>query len=75
MAEEVLEHYPGTNDNRDNMGSIEQDGIFDCPTRRLLRGVTTSFKGSSVFQRLSTMSTRHIIEYQFWPLKQCVSKC
>ena len=31
-------------DNRDNFAQIEQDAIFDCPTRRLLQSVSTSFK-------------------------------
>ena len=31
-------------DNRDNIAKIEQDAIFDCPSRRLMRNLTSSFK-------------------------------
>ena len=36
-ADDIRALYPPQTDNRDNMVQIEQDAIFDCPTRRLLQ--------------------------------------
>ena len=39
-ADDIRALYPPQTDNRDNMVQIEQDAIFDCPTRRLLQSGT-----------------------------------
>lgn len=56
-ADDIRALYPPQTDNRDNMVQIEQDAIFDCPTRRLLQSVTTSFKYE--FHGKSTKSYNH----------------
>ena len=39
-ADDIRALYPPQTDNRNNMVQIEQDAIFDCPTRRLLQSGT-----------------------------------
>ena len=46
-ADDIRALYPPQTDNRDNMVQIEQDAIFDCPTRRLLQSGTDKIHSDS----------------------------
>jgi carboxylesterase type B len=59
FAAELLTLYPVMDDNRDLFVKIEQDAIFNCGSKRLLRNSGFSQTYMYIFHAVSTKSYNH----------------
>lgn len=59
LAPEILNFYPITEDNRDNLVKIEQDAIFNCGNKRLLKETKVSESYMYVFHQKAPKSYNH----------------